>query len=155
MSNRFYNQFRLALEKQVVDLYATVEFSGTAQPTLKSWTAPRLGASSAYASATNGFKGITAVSRSAAGVYDFYTSDNFQRVLGASVTWDITPTSTTSASFIAISGSKIQQNGTPGTSAGPYVRIVFSSGSFAQTVATDPVSGTGLFTLTFGNSSAP
>ena len=153
MANRFFNQFRLSLEKQVVDIYATVEFSGTAQPTLKAWKGSPFQTSS-YASASNGFKGITAVSRSATGVYDFYLQDNFQRILGAHVTWDVTPTTTTSASFIAISGSKVQQNGTAGTTAGPYVRVVTTSGSFGQSAANDPISGTGLFTFTFGNSSA-
>lgn len=61
MANRYFNQFRLSLEKSVVDLFADVTFGGTGAPTLV---------------AANS-KGVASISRTSAGLYVITLSDSY------------------------------------------------------------------------------
>jgi hypothetical protein len=154
MANRFYNQFRLALEKQIVDIYATVFIGTTGAPTLESWGSVGPGSPTAYASATNGFKGVKSVTRNSAGNYTFVFNDNYQRLLNTHVTF-VSPSGTAVAAPITyVSGVTAQSASVTNIqlTAGAQVTIqCMNSGS----VAADPAAGErGLFTFTFGNSSA-
>lgn len=65
MSNRRFNQFRLQLEKKVVDLYAKVTIGATGAPTLVT----------AYS------KGIASIARNSAGNYTVTLDDKYPRFL--------------------------------------------------------------------------
>lgn len=65
MANRYFNQFRLSLEKQVVDLFADVTFGGTGAPTL----------------VASGSKGVASISRTSAGLYVVTLSDSYVGLL--------------------------------------------------------------------------
>jgi len=154
MANRFYNQFRLALEKQIVDIYATVFIGTTGGCTLESWGSVGPGTPTAYASATNGFKGVKSVTHNSAGNYTFVFNDNYQRLLGAHVVF-VSPSGTAvAAPNFYVSGTTAQSASVTNiqSTSGATVTIqTFNSAS----VAADPAAGErGLFTFTFGNSSA-
>lgn len=67
--NRLYNQFRLALEKKIVDLYARVTIGAAGAPTL-------------VASAS---KGIQSITRNSAGLYTIVLQDKYVGLLHFSV----------------------------------------------------------------------
>lgn len=114
--NRRYNQFRLSLEKSIVDLYAQVTIGATGAPTL-------VAASS---------KGIASISRSSAGDYVLTLSDKYVGLLDFSV---ITQNAT-GISASADVGIKAQSVASAKT-----IEFVCSTGG----VATDPASGDRLF----------
>lgn len=114
MANRYFNQFRLSLEKSVVDLFADITFGGTGAPTLV---------------AANS-KGIASVSRTSAGLYVVTLSDSY-----------VTPLLMLNHRFInatapAAPGLYITAQAV-GTVAAPTVTIQFN----AAGSATDPGSG--------------
>lgn len=63
--NRLYNQFRLALEKRIVDLYAQVAIGATGAPTLN----------------LSKSKGIASITRNSAGLYTIVLQDNYVDLL--------------------------------------------------------------------------
>lgn len=64
MANRFFQQFRLSLEKQVVELWADITFNGASAPTI------------------NRAKGLASISAPASGLYTFTFQDSYVRTLG-------------------------------------------------------------------------
>lgn len=87
MANREFNQFRCALEKRVIDLFASVKFGASGAPT-----------------ATIN-KGITSVAQGAVGMYLFKLMDSYNRLVQADYT------SMNSATYVA--GSAQMGGGTP------------------------------------------
>lgn len=65
MANRLFNQFRLALEKQVVDLYMEAAIGASGAPTLN----------------VQNSKGIASITRNSAGKYTIVLQDSYQRML--------------------------------------------------------------------------
>lgn len=65
MANRQFTQFRLSLEKKVVDLFADVTFGSSGAPTLNKANS----------------KGIKSIVRSSAGKYVITLQDSYQRLL--------------------------------------------------------------------------
>lgn len=61
MANRYFNQFRLSLEKQVVDLFWAVTYGAAGAPTLS----------------TTNAKGILSVTRTSAGLYVVTFQDSY------------------------------------------------------------------------------
>lgn len=77
MANRFFQQFRYSLEKQVVDLYAHVSF-GSSEEALVDFSRS---------------KGIKSMTRTGTGAYDIVLQDSYQRLLVANVIFkDLAPT---------------------------------------------------------------
>lgn len=78
MANRFFNQFRLSLEKQVVDIFAKVTYGASGAPTLD----------------TSVSKGVVSVTKNSTGVYTFVFGtnasmlDTYNKLLGVHVTYD-------------------------------------------------------------------
>jgi hypothetical protein len=67
--NRLYYQFRLALEKRIVDLFGKVTIAGSGAPTL-------VAASS---------KGIASISRASAGLYNITLQDKYVGLLNVQI----------------------------------------------------------------------
>ena len=141
MANRFFNQFRLALDKQLCEINAVVSFGSTGAPTV---------VTSNYQS-----KGIVSVTRSSTGkyVFKFGTNasllDTYNQLVGLHVTWDESSNSGTAplANSYYIFSNAI---GTAGT-ATVTVQLTNSTGT-----ATDPASTEiGRFCFSFRNSNAP
>jgi len=128
MASRLFSQFRYSLEKDVVDLYAKVTFSGAGNPTSYSG------------------KGIKSVARSAQGVFVFTLDDKYQKVLAADATFVLA-----AGSFPAAPQMQI----TDDQSAGSTHAVTVQFANPAGTVATDPANAeVGLFHLQFSNSTA-
>lgn len=137
MANRLFNQFRLSLEKKVVDIFAHVTFGASGAPTLDKANS----------------KGIVSVTRNSAGKYTFVFGtnsaalDTYKKVLMVKHLFDATGNSGTapaSPSMFLI-GNSIATAGTAS------VQVEFNSAG----TATDPASGEGVFIqFTFGNSTA-
>lgn len=136
MANRFFNQFRLSLEKQVVDIFGRVTIGGTGAPTL-------VAAQS---------KGIVSVTRTATGRYVFVfgtnTSllDTYGKLLKVAVTFDESSNSGTapvSNSFYVFANA-ISTSGT----ASVTVQFTNSTGTGTDPASTEAI----LITFTFRNS---
>lgn len=139
MANRFFNQFRLSLEKQVSDIFARVTIGATGAPTI----------------VTAQTKGVVSVTRNSAGVYTFVFGtnasmlDTYNKLLGVHVTYDATGDSgaASDAPLWNVTGNSIATVGTAS------VQITFRNTSG---VATDPSNGEAFwFQFTFRNSNAP
>jgi hypothetical protein len=128
MANRFFNQFRGALEKGTVDLFAKITVSGGGAPTL----------------VTANSKGFTSITRNSPGNYTLQLQDKYQRLLGFKVGFQ-------SESGIA-AAPNVGLSGAPGVAgATPVVQFVCSLGG----VATDPASGETMYVaVTLSNSTA-
>ena len=141
MSQRLFNQFRLSLEKDVVDLYVRVTFGSSGAPTLDA--------------SIN--KGIVSVTRNSAGKFTFVFGaknaangnklDTYYKLLNVDATAD-----TTGISGVAPAWSQMylaaNSTATLGTSS---AQVVLLSGA----TATDPASGEAVyFQFTFRNSAA-
>lgn len=139
MANRYFNQFRLSLEKQVVDIFAQVTFGAAGAPTL---------------SGVNS-KGVVSCTRNSTGTYTFVFGttagylDTYNRLLCVDVVFDETSNSGTAP----LSPGLFVKSNLIATSGTASVQIVLLNGSLA---ATDPASTEiGLFNFTFKNSNAP
>lgn len=131
MANRYFNQFRLSLEKSVVDLFANVTFGAVGAPTLV---------------AANS-KGIASISRSDTGKYVITLSDSY-----------VTPLLMVNHVFIKNSATipaapqMFIVSQAVGTVATPTVTVQFAASGGA---ATDPDSGDEvILQFTLRNSSA-
>lgn len=113
MANRLFNQFRLSLEKQVVDLFMDVTFGATGAPTLVKAKS----------------KGIKSITRTSAGLYAVTLQDTYVRLLMAKHVF-------VNATAPASPGMYITTE-TVATLATPVVNITFN----AAGTATDPGSG--------------
>lgn len=113
MANRFFNQFRLSLEKQVVDLFGRVTFGSTGAPTLD---------------AVNS-KGIKSIVRNSAGNYTVTLSDSYVRLLLAKHIFISASAPASPSLYIASETVK--------TPSGPAIVLQFN----AAGTATDPASG--------------
>lgn len=67
MANRFFDQFRFSLEKNVVELWADITLNGASNPTV------------------NRAKGITSVTRSGAGQLTFTFQDRYNRLVDLAI----------------------------------------------------------------------
>lgn len=129
MANRWFNQFRKQLEKEVVDLWATVTIGSTGAPTL----------------VTAKSKGVSSIVRNSAGTYTVTLQDTYQRLLDMDVT-------TQNATGISASPN-VSLKGAPtvNTISAPALVFVCSTGG----TATDPASGDTLYVkLSLSNSTA-
>lgn len=127
MAMRWFNQFRLSLEKQVVDLYAKVTIGAAGAPTLV------VGAS----------KGVASVAKNAAGKYTLTLSDQYYGFLGIDV--KVLNATSPAAPINYVVSQAV-------TSATPTVVVQFLSDA---SVATDPANGEALyFQIKLKNSSA-
>lgn len=127
MANRYFNQFRLSLEKQVVDLFAKVTFGASGAPTLDALNS----------------KGIKSIARTGAGAYTITLQDSYVRFLGIRHT-AVSATAPTAPGAYVVSE-------TVSSSTLPTVRIVFN----AAGTATDPASGeVALIQIVLKNSTA-
>lgn len=115
MANRYFNQFRLSLEKSVVDLFANVTFGGTGAPTLV---------------AANS-KGVASIVRDNTGLYTITLSDSYVGLL--MVDYVLVKNSATGPA--AYEMYVVSQ--AVGTVAAPTIVVQFA----AATTATDPGSG--------------
>jgi len=66
--NRLYTQFRLSLEKRMIDIYALFAVGATGAPTLDSANS----------------KGVASIARVSAGLYDITFQDNYVALMAAS-----------------------------------------------------------------------
>lgn len=120
MSNRYFNQFQLALEKKVESIFAKVSFGATGAPTLSN---PNC-------------KGIVSVTRNSAGVYTFVfgssvaAKDTYYKLLLVKHVFN------SGASAPASPGMYIKSDLT-NIAASASIQIVFN----AAGTATDPASG--------------
>lgn len=129
MANRYFNQFRLSLEKQVVDIFADVTFGGTGAPTL----------------VTANSKGVASIARNNTGLYTITLSDSYVGLLMVDFMF-IKNSATGPAAY----GMYVVSQAV-GTVATPTVVVQFSAG----TTATDPGSGDEvLLQFTLKNSTA-
>lgn len=140
MANRYFNQFNLALEKSVVNIFARVTFGSTGAPTL--------------VTTNNQSKGVVSVTRNSAGKYTFVFGagatklDTYYKLLMVKHVFDETANSGTApaAPGMYITGNSIA---TIGTSS---IQIVFN----AAGTATDPASTEAVnLHFIFSNSTAP
>lgn len=139
IANRMYNQFRLSLEKQVVDIFARVTFGAAGAPTL----------------VTAVSKGVVSVTRDSAGVYTFVFGtnasmlDTYNKLLGVQVLYDGSGDSD-AASDAPLWNLTDNSIATVGSAS---LQLTFRNTSGT---ATDPSSGEAMFfTFTFRNSNAP
>lgn len=129
MANRWFNQFRLSLEKQVVDIFADVTFGGTGAPTL----------------VAAGSKGVSSISRSGTGAYTITLSDAYVGLLMVNKMYI-----KTGATGPAAYGMYVVSQ-TVSTVATPVINVQFTS----ATAAADPDSGDEvLLQFTLKNSTA-
>ena len=130
MSNRFYNQFALSLEKGKTFLFGKVAIGATGAPTLD---------------ATNS-KGIASITRNSAGKYTIVLQDVYNRFLGFQPTL-VVGTGTPAAPLCFVISETVA---TPATK-----NIVIQFTAVDGTTATDPASGESLrFTVVLKGSSA-
>ena len=129
MADRYFSQFRGALEKGVVELFAKVTIGNTGAPTLVS-------ASS---------KGITGIVRNSAGNYTVTLQDKYRSLLFFDVNFQ-SATGIGAAPIVSLYGA-------PAVDTGPTVRFVCTTVGAGS--ATDPASGeTMIIKLELSNSSA-
>lgn len=114
MADRAFSQFRYALEKKVVDLYADITFGLTGAPTLN----------------TSNSKGIRSISRTSAGLFVVTLQDTYRRVLQVDATFIVAAGSFPAAPQCQIAASAV------GTVAAPTVTLQFANPT--GTTATDP-----------------
>lgn len=127
MANRWFNQFRLSLEKQVVDLWADVTFGSSGTPTL----------------VTANSKGIASISHSSTGLYVVTLQNSYVRLLMVEARF-------INATAPAAPGMYITTSSVTSASA-PTVTLQFN----AAGSATDPGSGEELLLqFTLRNSTA-
>ena len=138
MANRFMNQFPLALEQKVVNLFAHVTFGSTGAPTLDKANS----------------KGIVSVTRNSAGKYTFVfgtttaSLDVYYKLLCVKHVFDATGNSGTAPASpgLYITGNSVATVGTCS------LQVVFN----AAGTATDPASGEGVYLqFIFKDSTAP
>ena len=128
MANRLFYQFRLSLEKSIVDLFGKVTFGATGAPTL-------VAASS---------KGILSITRNSAGRYTIVLQDTYYALLMAN--FIILNSTAPAAPNVRIVSEAVA------TLASKAIVIQFS---IADGTATDPGSGEALlFSLSLKNTSA-
>ncbi len=140
MANRFFEQFRWSLEKNVTDIYAYVTFGAAGACTLST-------------SATKSSKGVVSVTHDGTGLYTFVFGtnaamlDTYYKLLDVNVTWDgITDGDAPLAPLFYLSANSIATVGT----ASLQLTLTASNGT-----ATDPEdTDAAYFHFTFGNSSA-
>lgn len=138
MANRYFNQFRFALEAYPTDIFAQVTFAGSGTPTL---------------SAANS-KGVVSVTRNNTGLYTFVfgttssSLDVYGRLLGVSCVFDQTAVSNApDAPIVYVASNSVATAGTCS------VQLGFLNGSLS---ATDPESSAiGLITFVMKNSTTP
>lgn len=139
MANRYFNQFRLSLEKQVSDIFCRVTFGSTGAPTV----------------VTGQSKGIVSVTRTATGRYVIVFGTNssmldlYNKLLGLNVTWDESSNSGTAplAPLCFIFANAITTSGT----ASITVQFTNSTGTGTDPASTEAV----LLNFVFRNSNAP
>lgn len=138
MANRWFRQFRMALEPAVVDIFARVTYGSTGAPTL----------------VTASSKGVVSVTRNSAGVYTFVfgtnasMKDSYPALLGVHVTYDGDADSDagSDAPLWNLTGNAVA------TAASCSLQITFRNTS---NVATDPSQNEAMyFQFTFKNSTA-
>lgn len=113
MANRYFNQFRLSLEKKLVDLYARVTFGSSGAPTLD----------------VANSKGIKSISRTGAGAYTIVLQDSYARLMGVNKI-NVSASAPASPSMYIVTE-------TVSTLSNPAVNVVMN----AAGTATDPASG--------------
>ena len=125
MANRRFDQFRLSLEKRVVDLFLNVTFGASGAPTIS----------------TLNSKGFASIARSAQGKFLITLQDNYVKLLGANVVYNA------GSSGAAAPELSVQNDGvTSGT-----ITVLTQAGG----VDTDPASGEVMhLKLTLSNSTA-
>lgn len=129
MANRFFQQFRYSLEKNVVDLFCDVTVGATGAPT-------KVVANS---------KGISTVVRNSAGKYTITLQDSYYKFLGCEVSIIGTGGAAAAPTFFVVS-----QAVTNATTPTVVVQFQDSAGT-----ATDPASGEEfILHIVVGNSSA-
>lgn len=139
MANRFFNQFRLSLEKQVADVFARITFGASGAPTI----------------VTAQTKGVVSVTRNSAGKFTFVFGtnasmlDTYNKLLGVTVAFDSSGNSDTApaAPLWDITDNSISTAGTAS------IQLTFRNTSGT---ATDPASTEAIYVnFTFRNSNAP
>lgn len=145
MANRYFNQFRLSLEKQVCTIFANVAFNASSAPVL---------------SAANS-KGVVSITRNNTGLYTFVFGtknsvgptlyDTYYKLASVSVTWDVTAAAGTSptAPNIFVNANSISTANVASIQLGFFTTA--ASGTQVDPAATD----VGLFEFNFRNSNAP
>lgn len=126
MANRFFNQFRFSMEKNVVDLYLKVNIGASGAPTIARG------------------KGIASITRTSAGLYVITLQDKYHALLNVQSAVKLASGLPASALF-AISAEAVATAKT--------ITVQYADGD--TPAATDPDSGAVLyFTITLSNSSA-
>lgn len=131
MANRWFTQFALTLEKQVVNLYAHVTFGSSGAPTLDAKNS----------------KGVKSIVRNSAGDYTVTLSDGYYKLLGVNHVFDASGNSGTAPAspLMYVKSKSIAQTAAT-------VEVVFT---VAAGTATDPASGEGVYlNFILGNSTA-
>lgn len=125
MANRWFDQFRFSLEKNVVELYLKVSIGGSGAPTMDSTQS----------------KGITSITRNSAGDYTVVMQDNYYRLLDFSVNQQ-NATGIPNAPVVGLKANSV--------TSGSFEFVTSVGG-----VATDPSSGNTLYIrVALSNSSA-
>lgn len=128
MANRFFQQFRFSLEKQIVDLYFKVTIGAAGAPTL----------------VANGSKGVKSIVRNSAGNYTVTLQDSYFKFLDLDVT-TLNATGIPAAPAVGLITVGVN------SVAAPTINYVMSTGG----VATDPANGDTLYgKVSVTNSSA-
>lgn len=130
MANRQFTQFRLSLEKQVVELFAHVTFGSSGAPTLDTATS----------------KGITSITRNSAGLYTIVLQDTYVKLLGVDLS-QLSGSSAQAAPFHTVVSQAVSTAATR--------TVVIQYRAVNNSTATDPASGEQAFVrITVGNTSA-
>ena len=131
MSGRMYYQFRGTLEPELVTLYATVSVGAAGAVTFQKFDPV---ANSYSAAPSGGWRGITSVARTAAGLWTITLQDSYQRCLGLSASF-LVASGLPAAPQVALCTGSLN-NVRSGTAATVQVQFCSSAG-----VAADPASG--------------
>ena len=129
MASRNFNEFRLSLEKRVVNLYGKITFGATGAPTLD----------------TANSKGIASVTRTSAGLFVLTLSDRYVKLLDFGWAFKLAAASFPAAPNCQVTADTLTTTRT--------ITVQFANP--AGTTATDPASGEVVyFNVTLGDSTA-